>query len=290
MASIERLIFNHNFDEYKYQEGWTDSLKSELHINIHEDRLVNIANSNMFLDVTGTAEAPAELVGVAYKAFRNVKIIENKYAYVTLYEVSPVPGRTWICICDIQKALLDINDAWISHFCKNKDKSDHFQYIWINLTDPYIYISKTPIMAPAYEGIDAWVQISGKLNVITRTAELNLDIGFVRVNSQSQSSRSFDLVDYRTFCDAIWVQDIDWDMSDTTIWIDQKTPTNLNEMMGYSGLHSTCHSGTISLGRCHDPNNLSTYGSWSTSRSEIFSANNIIHIKVHRATFTSYID
>lgn len=290
MPSTERLIFNHNFNEYRYQEGWSDSLYSELHINPYPGELVNINNSNMFLNVTGTGEAPAPLVGVAYKAFREIKIIENKYVWLTLYEIEPVIGRQWLCICDLQKAITNVNDAWISHFCKNKDKSDHFQYRWINLTDPYIYISKTPIMAPAYEGIDAWVQISGKLNVITRTAELNLDIGFVRVNSQSQSSRSFDLVDYRTFCDAIWVQDIDWDMSDTTIWIDQKTPTNLNEMMGYSGLHSNCHNSAISIGRCHDPNNLATYGSWPTSRNEIFSTNNVIHIQVHRATFTSYID
>ena len=290
MASIERLIFNHNFDEYKYQEGWTDSLKSELHINIHEDRLVNIANSNMFLDVTGTAEAPAELVGVAYKAFRNVKIIENKYAYVTLYEVSPVPGRTWICICDIQKALLDTDDGWISFFCRNADKSDKLQYRWLELTDPYLYISKNPEMAPAYEGIDAWVQVSGKLNLITRTAELNLDVGFVRVNSQSQSNDSYQLLDYTTLCNIIDVKSIDWNLNDTTVWIDQKAPTNLNEMMGYSGLHSNCHNGAVQVARVHDPSDLSKYGAWPTSRSEIFSANNIIHIKVHRATFTSYID
>lgn len=290
MASIERLIFNHNFDEYKYQEGWTDSLKSELHININEDRLVNIANSNMFLDVTGTAEAPAELVGVAYKAFRNVKIIENKYAYVTLYEVSPVPGRTWICIYDIQKALLDINDGWISFFCRNADKSDKLQYRWIELTDPYLYISKNPEMAPAYEGIDAWVQVSGKLNLITRTAELNLDVGFVRVNSQSQSNDSYQLLDYTTLCNIIDVKSIDWNLNDTTVWIDQKAPTNLNEMMGYSGLHSNCHNGVVQVARVHDLSDLSKYGAWPTSRSEIFSANNIIHIKVHRATFTSYID
>ena len=47
MASIERFVFNHNFDEYKYQEGWNDQLYSELHINItnKKNELVEKARS-----------------------------------------------------------------------------------------------------------------------------------------------------------------------------------------------------------------------------------------------------
>lgn len=299
MASSDQMIFSHNYNEYSYQQGWDNVFLSPLYVNCWPDKLVYKNNSNMFIDVDSDKLSPdnkyaipAELKGTKFKAFREVKICPGKYILVTMHEIEPVCGRQWVGVCDCENVIND-EDAfydWKCWFCKNKDKSDALEYRWVNLTDPYYYITKSPVMLQAYEGIDVWAQINAKLNLITKKAELNIDVGFIRINDQSRSSSSFNLIDYRAFCDSIYVKDIDWNMGDTTVFIDQKIPTNLNEIMGYSGLHCTCHSNTIGVGRCHDPNNLNTYGGWPTSKTEIFSTNNVIHIQVHKATYTSYID
>ena len=288
MASIERFVFNHNFDEYKYQEGWNDQLYSELHININNK--ITICNSKMYLNVTGTAEAPLALRNIPYKAFRAVKF-EDHYVYVTMYEVEPTPGRIWLAICDTDKVGDDINNSWKIWYCKNSDKSDMLQYRWLDITDPYIYISNHPTDGTAYEGIENTFNVNGKLDLLTRKADLNIDVAFIRVNSESVSSSSYNLIDYNKLCKALSVKDIDWDAPDTNVIIEKTGSSNLQSTStGYSGVKSSCHKPNISLGRYHDPENLSTYGSWPTNRSDIYATSSIIHIQVHNATFTSYID
>lgn len=264
MSANTILRLDNRFDDYVIQNGY-DNTKFMDVLHISSDP-TSYCNRKLFISVKGTEHAPVPLQGVDFKAFRNVKFAGD-YIYVIMYEMEPTMGRTWVA-----KYYNNEKYEWV-YF---KDK-----LVWLDISNPYYFYSSDILDFTCYEGMWLYGQAQIRLNIIDKTADIDINCKYESINKQSVSVQSFMFIKVKPLLDLAKIDDINIISPNMTrVDIENLGSITNTYSLGYSGNHVTYNKekGALEIGRYYTAS--SNYGSWPTNVSDIFNDKYVYHIKM----------